>query len=462
MRTVKNWVFDFKLKKLNFAGRNMLISWGIYTFALILSNLNYHMPGFNCFQDDLLVFVVYFLYYFPNKNIIYDNQYIYSRLLSSKKVFLYYLKIYLKSSLVYFFGINIINLLYCFIAGKELFMWGFISYIAYGFATFMIYNILSAILLSKWNVKYIMLMVISWVCLTYLLNMFVENFYLIGFPFYCLSAPNSAGYIPFANVALTYSVCLLILSVLWLMPSSGHAKPLKSKINFRKYMPLYFISISSAAVCVMFLNAGGNEAIGKSSFYFDLLSYNYNSLIKCGISNIDIQLIIGFSAVLCFCTFFFISNKYEERKLMYMLAHRYQSRKNLMRYTVITSARLALQALGIVLANFALWAAIFGRCDFDIRILCAYIIYAARMYLVLFSMTLLISTVMLSKNSGVSFFTAFAVFYIVFIFDIMTQNIAIICLDYSLINSVCGFFVNILVATILMCILNRQIYKAEI
>ena len=119
----------------------MLISWGIYTFALILSNLNYHMPGFNCFQDDLLVFVVYFLYYFPNKNIIYDNQYIYSRLLSSKKVFLYYLKIYLKSSLVYFFGINIINLLYCFIAGKELFMWGFISYIAYGCATFMIYNI---------------------------------------------------------------------------------------------------------------------------------------------------------------------------------------------------------------------------------------------------------------------------------------------------------------------------------
>lgn len=442
----------------------MLISWGIYTFALILLNLNYHMPGFNCFQDDLLVFIVYFLYYFPNKNIIYDNQYIYSRLISSKKVFLHYLKIYLKSSLIYFFGINAINILYCIISGKELLMWGAVSYLAYGFATFMIYDILSAILLSKWNVKYIMPIVISLVCLTYLLNMFVKDFYLIGFAFYCLSAPNSYGYVPIRFVALTYSVCLLILSILWIMPNSGHFKARKSVINFRKYMPLCFISVSSIAMCLLFLNVHGNDSIGRASFYFDLLSYNYNALINCGISNLDIQLIMGFSAVLCFCIFFFISNKYEERKLLYMLAHRYQSRKKLMCYTVITSAQLALQALGGVLVNFVLWAAIFGRGDFEpnFRMLCAYAMYAVKLYLVLFNITLLVSAMMLGKNSGVSFFTAFATSSIIFMIDVMTQNTAIICLDYSLMNTMRGLLVNIVVAAVLMCVLNRQIYKAEI
>lgn len=308
-------------KKLNLTRRNMLISWGIYAVVLFAVAIgyklrNFKMSGMNCFQDEFITFALYMLYYLPNKNIIYDNLYVYPRLKSDKNVFLYYLKIYLKSSLIYFAGINIINLVYCLIAWEHIYWGALVMYVLYGYASFMVLHLLSAVLLTKWNAKYISVITTVFLCVTYLLNLIIPKFYFIGFIFYNLSTPYSEGCVPVTFAALTYSVCLLIISALWIIPGKDHGKAVKIRINFKRYLPLYLIALPSAFACVMYDSVADFYDKKCFSFFMNILSYNYNFLIKYDMSNVELQLVIMAAGILCLCSFFIISEKYEERKLL--------------------------------------------------------------------------------------------------------------------------------------------------
>lgn len=147
-----------------------------------------------------------------------------------------------------------------------------------------------------------------------------------------------------------------------------------------------------------------------------------------------------------------------------MLAHRYKSRKKLMLHTLNTSAKTACQIICAIFINFFFWSIMFGgeNIDIDFHTLCIYFLYFVKLYADIYGLTILVSVFLINQNSGVCFVAAFIISFAVFITDILTQNVAIICLDYSLINSVLGLLTDIFVIVILAFILKRQIYKAEI
>lgn len=460
-----------KAKKMNFSLRNQILSWAFYTVILAFVTFSYKdsmttlKDNMNCFQDEFLIFALYFLYYLPNKNVIHDNLYVYPRLINAKDVCMYYFKIYLKSSLIYFAGINIINLAGSLIMGERIHFAALVFYIVYGFAAFAVLNLLSSVLITKWNLKYITPIVTVVVTMSYLLSLFIENFYKICIVFYGLSAPGSYAYVPIGMAALTYSICLLFISVLWMLPNMGQAKPIKKIVGLKKYTPFFLMSIPAIGLFLLTINLRNQPNMGSFSFYFDLMTYNYMSFVrKYEMSNIDLQFIMASAAVFGLCIFYFISNKYEERKLLYMLAHRYKSRRNLMIYTINTSLKMAFQALCGILATFFVWSLIFSgfKIDIDFNTLCTYLIYAAKLYVVLCNTAILVSVLLLDKNSGISFGFTFIIFVVAFFIDITTENIAIICLSNNIAGSAIGLGINIPILAGLTLILKKQIYKAEI
>ena len=462
-------VFKSDRKKARLISRNMLISWGIYaavlfTLAFGYKLANFKMQGMNCFQDDLLTFALYILYFIPNKNMICDNMYVYPRLKSDNKVFLYYLKIYVKSSLVYFAGVNLLNLLYCLVMTEHVYMGALVLYVIYGYASFMILHLLSSVFLTKWNIRYISTITIFLIAITFVLNLIIPDFYLIGFIFYNMIAPGGEGYVPVLYVVLTYSVCIMLISLLWIVPDPKSFGRIRIKINLKKYVPLYLIAVPCISACFIYCNLADVYEVTSHSFFVNLLFYNYNYLIKYEMSNIEIQLIVMVAAILCLCIFFIISEKYSERKLFYMLAYRYKSREKLMRHTLKTAARTSFKILCSIFAVTLISSFLFGegRIELDFRILLAYLLYCLKLYVNIYNLTVLISVILLSHNSGTCFLFAFIISFAVFITDIITQNIAIICLDYSLIHSLYGVLLTGLVSVINMIILRIRIYKVEI
>lgn len=447
----------------------MTVSWGIY--AVVLFSLafgyklaNFKMQGMNCFQDDLLTFALYILYYIPNKNVLCDNMYVYPRLRSDNKVFLYYLKIYIKSSLIYFAGVNLLNLLYCLVAMEHIYIGAWALYILYGYASFMILHLLSSVLLTKWNVKYISVITIFLIAITFLLNLIIPDFYFIGFIFYNLIAPGGEAFVPVLYVVLTYSVCLMLISLLWIGPDRERSSRLKIKVNFRRYIPLYLIILPCVCACLIYNSFADASGIKSCWFFMDILLYNYNGFMKYEMSNIEIQLIIMIAAILCLCILFIISEKYQERRLLYMLAHRYKSRQKLMLHTLRNSAVISIRILCSILTIAFISSFAFGngKMELDFNILCAYVLYCLKLYVNIYALTVLISAILLNQNTGICFLYAFIISFTLFIIDIITQNIAIICLDYRLINSLYGVLSAVFVSVIAVIILKIRIYRTEI